>query len=92
MSGGLAYVYDVKNNFSLMCNKEMVDLDPLNEEDVTELKNMITSHFRWTRSTVAKFILEDFDNQTKNFIKVFPADYKKVLEQQKQGVLNMAAK
>ena len=29
MSGGIAYVYDVKGNFATMCNKEMVDLDPV---------------------------------------------------------------
>ena len=28
MSGGIAYVYDVKGNFAANCNKEMVDLDP----------------------------------------------------------------
>ena len=29
MSGGIAYVYDVKAQFDALCNKEMVDLDPL---------------------------------------------------------------
>ncbi len=40
---------------------------------------MIENHFRYTGSSVAKFILEDFDNQLNNFIKVFPIDYKRVL-------------
>lgn len=79
MSGGLAFVYDVKGNFPSRCNMEMVDLDPLSEEDAKELRIMIEDHFHYTHSTVAKFILEDFDNQLKNFIKVFPKDYKKVL-------------
>ena len=60
----------------------MVDLDPVSEKDA-ELKTMIENHFKWTNSTVAKFILNDFENQLKNFIKVFPIDYKKVLEKQK---------
>ncbi len=34
MSGGIAYVYDVQNKFSIMCNTEMVDLDPLDNDDV----------------------------------------------------------
>jgi glutamate synthase (NADPH/NADH) large chain len=79
MSGGIAYVYDVRGRFSTMCNTEMVDLDPLDEEDVKELKQMLRKHFDYTGSTVAKFVLDDIENQTRNFIKVFPKDYKKVM-------------
>jgi len=79
MSGGIAYVYDVRGNFISMCNSEMVDLDPVENGDVAELRKMISDHFIFTKSTVAKFILDDFENQLKNFIKVFPKDYKKVL-------------
>ena len=37
----------------------------------------IQKHFNYTNSTVAKFILDDFENQITNFVKVFPKDYKK---------------
>jgi glutamate synthase (NADPH) large chain len=87
MSGGIAYVYDVKGTFSYMCNKEMVDLDPVGNSDIDELKAMIENHFTYTRSTVAKFILDDFENQLKNFVKVFPRDYKKVLQSKKGAVV-----
>jgi glutamate synthase (NADPH/NADH) large chain len=80
MSGGIAYVYNTKGNFDILCNKEMVDLDPVNEEDAKELRDMIENHFAYTGSTVARFVLDDFDNQLKNFVKVFPRDYKKVLQ------------
>ncbi|MFL5772751.1 MAG: glutamate synthase large subunit [Flavisolibacter sp.] len=79
MSGGIAYVYDVKGNFHTMCNHEMVDLDPVSVDDIAEIRQMIEDHFTYTRSTVAKFVLNDFENQLKNFVKVFPKDYKKVL-------------
>ena len=79
MSGGIAYVYDVKGSFELNCNQEMVDLDPVRDEDRDELYNLINNHFKCTKSTVAKFVLDDFENQLKNFVKVFPKDYKKVL-------------
>ncbi len=82
MSGGIAYVYDVRGNFARMCNQEMVDLDPVGAEDADELKEYIANHYRYTNSTVAKFVLDDFDNQLKNFVKVFPRDYKKVLQTQ----------
>jgi glutamate synthase (NADPH/NADH) large chain len=79
MSGGIAYVYDVNGKFNELCNKEMVDLDPLDQPDAQLLHDMVTKHYAYTVSSVAKFVLDDFDNQLKNFIKVFPKDYKKVL-------------
>jgi glutamate synthase (NADPH/NADH) large chain len=79
MSGGIAYVYDVNGKFNELCNKEMVDLDPLDQSDAQLLHDMVTKHYAYTVSSVAKFVLDDFDNQLKNFIKVFPKDYKKVL-------------
>lgn len=84
MSGGIAYVYDVEGQFSELCNKEMVDLDPLGQEDAQLLQDMITRHFAYTASTVAKFVLNDFENQLKNFVKVFPRDYKKALAEKSQ--------
>ena len=83
MSGGIAYVYDVNARFASMCNPEMVDLDPVGEDDISELKDLISRHYLFTGSTVAEFVLDDFDNQLKNFVKVFPKDYKKVLKDKK---------
>jgi glutamate synthase (NADPH/NADH) large chain len=80
MSGGIAYIYDVRHQFETRCNKEMVDLDPLSQEDETFLQEMLSKQFELTGSSVAKFILNDFKNQLENFIKVFPKDYKKALQ------------
>jgi glutamate synthase (NADPH/NADH) large chain len=82
MSGGIAYVYDVKGQFSINCNPEMVELDPVDQNDAIELKEMIRNHYEYTGSAVAKFVLDDFDNQLSHFIKVFPSDYKNVLQKQ----------
>lgn len=83
MSGGIAYVYDVQNNFDVLCNKEMVELEATDKEDQVLLKKLIQQHFDKTGSSVAKFILADFENQMKHIIKVFPSDYKKALQKQK---------
>jgi glutamate synthase (NADPH/NADH) large chain len=90
MSGGIAYIYDTKGDFANKCNIEMVDLDPLDEEDAIVLNDLITKHYAYTASSIAKFVIGDFDNQLKNFIKVFPKDYKKVvLEKRKNsGVIS----
>ncbi len=79
MSGGTAYVYDTQSNFYSFCNTEMVDIDPLDEADATFLHELIAKQFEYTGSTVAQFVLSDFENQLKNFVKVMPKDYKKVL-------------
>ena len=86
MSGGVAFVYDVKSQFSTLCNKEMIDLDQLEEEDVQWLHSMISKHYQYTASTVAKFLLDDFENQIRNFVKVFPKDYKRALKDKKEKV------
>ena len=81
MSGGIAYVYDVRNQFTRNCNREMVELDPVGPLKTSpQLKDMIQPTLRaYTASNVAKFVLDDFDNQLQHFVKVFPTDYKKAL-------------
>ncbi len=85
MSGGIAYVYDILGQFSENCNMEMVDLDPIGDDDMETLKSLLSEHVATTGSNVAKFILSDLDNQIKQFIKVYPRDYKKVMEMKKAG-------
>lgn len=79
MSGGIAIVYDILGTFKNNCNQEMVDLDPLEDEDVLILNGLLDEHMKTTGSSVANFILNDFENQKQNFLKVFPRDYKKVI-------------
>ena len=86
MSGGIAYVYDTQGNFKELCNKEMVDIDPVSDDDTEGLFEMIKKHYENTGSTVAKFVMDNFDNQLSQFVKVFPRDYKKVLAAKKQTV------
>jgi len=86
MSGGLAYVYDVKGNFNSLCNKEMVELESLDDEDIKWLYDKIVKHHSYTGSSVARFVLDDFENQLRHFKKVFPTDYKKALQQKKELV------
>ncbi|HEX5026304.1 MAG TPA: glutamate synthase large subunit, partial [Agriterribacter sp.] len=83
MSGGIAYVYDVQGKFQENCNMEMIDLDPVINGESEELHDMITRHYAYTGSSVAKFILGDFENQIRNFVKVYPKDYKKALQKAK---------
>ena len=83
MSGGVAYVYDKENKFDDYCNKELVDFDELEFEDITILRELIENQHRFTGSTVAKAILDDWKKALTHFIKVMPRDYKRVLLERK---------
>ncbi|MEI6087631.1 MAG: glutamate synthase large subunit [Bacteroidota bacterium] len=86
MSGGIAFVYDADGTFASRCNMEMIDLDRVDQEDALILNDLIAKHYAYTASTVAKFVLGDFESQLKNFIKVFPKDYKKALSIKKEKI------
>jgi glutamate synthase (NADPH/NADH) large chain len=79
MSGGVAYVYDKQNRFEAYCNKELVDFDEMEYEDINTLKELIENQYKYTGSTVAKAILDDWKNALARFVKVMPRDYKRVL-------------
>ncbi len=80
MSGGIAYIFDIKGNFHSCCNTEMVDLDSCNETDKALIQTMLKKHVSYTGSSAGNFILNDIENQLQHFVKVFPKDYKKVLQ------------
>lgn len=85
MSGGFAYVWDVKRNFTANCNLEMIDLEAVAESDKSLLISLLEKHVQYTGSTVAQYILNDFENALPGFVKVFPKDLKRVLEQHKMA-------
>ncbi|MCM8780104.1 MAG: hypothetical protein NC914_03035, partial [Candidatus Omnitrophica bacterium] len=84
MSGGIAYVYDSRQDFKEKCNLDMVELEKVNEEDAQTIKTLLSEHYRYTQSCIAKGILDDFQNQFRIFIKVMPIEYKRVLGQTKK--------
>ncbi|QDT39527.1 glutamate synthase large subunit [Stratiformator vulcanicus] len=80
MSGGIAYVYDPNDHLLPNCNLEMVDLDPVESDaDEAELRELIDDHFRYTDSSVAKAILDDWGGEVAKFVKVMPRDFKRAL-------------
>ncbi|MCC7145723.1 MAG: glutamate synthase large subunit [Phycisphaeraceae bacterium] len=82
MSGGIAYVWDVDGDFLSHCNLGTVDLEKVqSEQDRAELRQLVEQHLRYTGSTVAQKLLDDWDQSLKQFVKVMPTDYKRVLEE-----------
>ncbi|TFW28306.1 glutamate synthase-related protein [Massilia horti] len=51
------------------------------ESDEAILKRLIERHFKHTGSTRARNLLDDWANSRSKFVKVFPTDYKRALEE-----------
>ena len=80
MSGGLAFVLDEDGSFRQRVNPALMDqLEPLDEGDAIEVRDLVAEHVRRTGSTVGQRVLDDFDALLVRFVKVFPSDYKRVL-------------
>jgi glutamate synthase (NADPH/NADH) large chain len=79
MSGGIAYVYDRAGTFPSLVNYEMVQLEPLDEEERAWLRTTIDRHQGLTGSTVAARILGAWSAEVERFYKVMPQDYRRVL-------------
>jgi glutamate synthase (NADPH) large chain len=76
MSGGVAYVLDLN---PARLNREMVDVDPLEDADADFLREVISRHRAETGSAVAARLLASWGTAADRFAKVMPKDYKRVL-------------
>ena len=72
MQGGRAYLYDVAGTVAHLCNRQTVELWPVGDADLPELKDLLQRHYAYTGSTIAKFILDELDDQVRHFVKVVP--------------------
>lgn len=80
MSGGIAYVLDMEGNFAGKCNKNTVDLLPIDlPEDIEFLQTVLAEFHEKTGSIVAKKILDTFETSKFLFVKVFPQEYQRAL-------------
>ena len=88
MSGGVAYVLDRTGAFAeKRCNTDMVDLERLEpgSKEAEEVRALIEQHGQETGSTVARDILDSWDDTLPQFVKIMPIQYKKALERIEAG-------
>jgi glutamate synthase (NADPH/NADH) large chain len=85
MSGGIAYVLDRNQLFDTRCNLEMVDVEPLvEEEDRAFLRKVLDLHVKETGSRNAIQILNMWEEMLPLFVKVIPIDYRAALKRIKE--------
>ena len=81
MSGGVAYVLDVAGDLPRNCNRQMVELEPFEDEAEAEhVRQMIQRHADYTGSARANQILKLWEEMAPKFVKVMPKDYKRMLQ------------
>jgi glutamate synthase (NADPH/NADH) large chain len=80
MSGGIAYVYDPDAAFEPLVNREMVDVEPLTDDDRRFVRDLLERHGELTGSTVAAQLLESWVSEASTFRKVMPRDFRRVLD------------
>ena len=80
MSGGVAYIYKSTNFDKRNFNLEMIEFENPSNQDLDLVKKLIENHFTYTSSKIAERFLNNWDKESKNFIKIMPTEYKLALE------------
>jgi glutamate synthase domain-containing protein 2/glutamate synthase domain-containing protein 1/glutamate synthase domain-containing protein 3 len=85
MSGGVAYVLDEIGDFPRHCNMEMVKLYKLEDrEEIEQVRQMVRKHAEYTKSQRAWKVLALWEEMVPKFVKVYPNDYRRVIETEKR--------
>ena len=75
MTGGMAFVYDKFNDFENYVNPNSIIWQiPETNYWKNYLKDLVTEHFKETKSKIAKLIIENFEKELKNFRQVCPKE------------------
>ncbi len=88
MSGGQAYVYRLDRdlvNREAMASGEL-ELGALGSGDAEILRDLLAKHVAETDSTLARRLLDDFETEVDNFVRVLPRDYAAVLQTRQEAV------
>ena len=81
MTGGMAFVYDNKNELELKINPNSVIWQrPQTEYWKSFLKNLILKHHFETKSLTSKMIIDNFDREINNFYQICPKEMLDKLE------------
>ncbi len=89
MSGGIAYIYrDSELYDPRNFNMESIELEKPDTQDLDIISELIQNHFTFTSSEIAKKIINNWENESKLFVKVMPTEYKLALEKLAQEKIN----
>ncbi len=75
MSGGIAWVHDPDGHMPIRANTELVDLEPVEDEEAHELHALVVEHLARTGSAVAERLLDRWPAALEEFVRVIPREY-----------------
>ena len=70
---------------------EMIDLVKPSAGELDQVEELIHEHVRHTESELGQRLLDTWHDVSKHFVKVFPKEYRRVLEERAQKVQALAA-
>jgi len=83
MSGGIAYVLDINQDFESKVNTEMVEISGIEDpSEIAFVRGLIEDHHHYSGSELAARVLLDFGLALPRFVKVLPTDYKRVVAEE----------
>ncbi len=85
MSGGIAWVLDPEGAFEGRCNTELVDLEPVGEDESLELHDLVAEHLARTGSVLARELLADWNAWCARFTQVMPREYRSAMHQAQEA-------
>jgi glutamate synthase (NADPH/NADH) large chain len=75
MTGGMAFIYDKSKEFEKKVNPDSVVWQNVETEYWSKfLKELVLEHSNETGSSLSKKIIDDFENELKNFVQVCPKE------------------
>ena len=75
MTGGMAFIYDKSKEFEKKVNPDSVVWQNVETEYWSKfLKELVLEHSNETDSSLSKKIIDDFENELKNFVQVCPKE------------------
>ena len=87
MSGGVAYVLDRDGDFEERVNYGMVDTTrELDERDRRMMRRLVENHAAHTDSDRAQYVLDNWEAELDEFVKVMPEAYSRVLSEGAEDV------
>lgn len=82
MSGGVAYVLDTAHNLYQSINQELVSMEAVEaKQDVEKLQEILKEHADATGSSLAKEILENYQDYLPHFKKIIPNDFRTIKDE-----------
>ncbi len=86
MSGGVLYVFDPEGHLPARINRELVELEDLDDDDVTLVTELIGRHVEFTGSALGMRLIKEIDHAIGGFRKVMPRDYRRVIDATRQAI------